>query len=201
MFSILPYLCGDDQMISKSFKLLIFAVLFITFSLVAMQFLQDTLVFHRRLIEEGQWWRIISGNFVHANTAHLLLNLSGLWIMAFLFIDTLSVKTFIISSLIMSIFVGLGLFYLDPSLLKYYGFSGVLYGLFFVGGVTSILSKDYFTGISVILFVIVKLIWDLIYGGNASSEELIGIPVAVNAHLYGIIGAFIIGVFLYVTKR
>ena len=121
--------------------------------------------------------------------------------MAFLFIDSLSAKTFIISSLIMSIFVGLGLFYLDSGLLKYYGFSGVLYGLFFIGGVTTLFSKDYFTGISVILFIIGKLIWDLIYGGNASSEELIGIPVAVNAHLYGIVGAVVISIFLYFSQR
>ena len=188
-------------MISKSINPLIFAVLFITASLVIMQFLRTELVFHHRLIEQGQWWRLISGNFVHSNTPHLLLNLSGLWIMAFLFIDSLSAKTFIISSLIMSVFIGLGLFYLDPDLLKYYGFSGILYGLFFLGGVTAIISKDYFTGVSVILFIIGKLIWDLVYGGNASSEELIGIPVAVNAHLYGIIGAVVISIFLYFSQR
>jgi len=122
------------------------------------QLMQAELVFHHQLIENGQWWRIIGGNFVHANIPHLLLNLSGLWIMCFLFIDSLSAKTFIISTLIMSLFVGFGLFYFDPSLQKYYGYSGVLYGLFLLGGVTAILSKDYFTGVSVIIFIIAKLL-------------------------------------------
>jgi len=188
-------------MISKSIKPLLFAVLFITVALVVMQFFQATLVFNHQLIEQGQWWRIISGNFVHSNLSHLLLNLSGLWILGFLFIDSLSVKTFIFALLIMSAFVGFGLFYFDPDLYKYYGFSGILYGLFLLGGVTTILAKDYFTGISVIVFIVGKLIWDLFNGGNASSEELIGMPVAVNAHLYGVIGAVVISAFLVYWQK
>jgi len=198
---ILPYLHDDDQMISKPIRPLFLAILFVTVALFVMQLLQAELVFHHQLITKGQWWRIIGGNFVHANIPHLLLNISGLWIMGFLFIDSLSAKTFIISTLIMSIFVGAGLFYFDPDLQKYYGYSGVLYGLFLLGGVTAILSKDYFTGISVIVFILGKLIWDLINGGSASSEELIGIPVAVNAHLYGISGAIVISAFLFFTHK
>lgn len=187
-------------MISKTINPLILVTLLITIFLIALQFLQEDFVFHHNLIQQGQWWRISSGNFVHSNIPHLLLNLTGLWILAFLFIDTLNAKTFILATLTMSIFVGLGLYYLDPELIKYYGFSGILYGLFLLGGTLTILDKDYFTGISVTLFIIGKLIWDLLYGGSASSEELIGIPVAVNAHLYGAIGAVFISILIIVAN-
>lgn len=166
-----------------------------------MQFFLNEFVFHRQLIQQGEWWRIISGNFVHSNIPHLLLNLSGLWIMAFLFIDTLSTKIFIIATFIMSTSIGIGLFYFEPELIKYYGFSGILYGLFLLGGTLTILAKDYFTGVSVTVFITGKLIWDLIYGGSPSSEELIGIPVAVNAHLFGSIGAIVMGVFIYYQQK
>ncbi len=188
-------------MIHTPIKPLIIAVVFVTLVLITLQPLQTTLVFQRDLIEQGQWWRIISGNLVHSNISHLLLNLSGLWIMAFLFIDSLSAKTFLVSSFILCFFVGLGLYYLDHELIKYYGFSGVLYGLFLLGGVTTLIAKDYFTGISIIVFISGKLIWDLINGGSTSSEELIGIPVAVNAHLYGVTGALLISLFLYFFHR
>lgn len=188
-------------MISKPIKPLILVVLFITILLLIFQTLQTELVFHHELIQKGQWWRIISGNLVHSNIPHLLLNLSGLWIFTFLFLDNISAKTFITSTIIMCLFVGLGLFYLDPDLIIYYGFSGALYGLFLLGGALTILDKDYFTGISVTLFIIGKLLWDFIYGGSASSEELIGIPVAINAHFFGIIGAVFISLFFYLSQK
>jgi len=51
------------------------------------------------------------------------------------------------------------------------------------------------------MFIVGKLIWDLFNGGNASSEELIGMPVAVNAHLYGVIGAVVISAFLVYWQK
>jgi rhomboid family GlyGly-CTERM serine protease len=165
--------------------------------IVAAQFFRDDLVFYRSQIEIGQWWLLISGNFVHSNYPHLFMNLAGLWILGFLFIDSLSLKTFIISTLILGVFVGLGLYYFNPELQKYYGFSGILYGLFLVGSITAILNKDHFTGIATAIVIIAKITWDLIYGGNSSSAELIGVPVAIHAHLYGAIGAIFVSIGLY----
>ena len=59
------------------------------------------------------------------------------------------------------------------------------------------LQKDNFTGLSVAILIVGKIIWDFIYGGSTSSEQLIGIPVATDAHLYGLVGALFIAVFLY----
>jgi rhomboid family GlyGly-CTERM serine protease len=141
----------------------------------------------------------LSGNIVHSNYPHLFLNLAGLWIFGFMFFDSLSLRTFIISTLFLCASVGIGLYLFSPELQKYYGFSGALYGLYLVGATTAILTKDLFTGIIVTLFIIGKIIWDLIYGGSSSSSELIGIPVAVHAHLYGAIGAVLISIGLYLA--
>lgn len=188
--------CHSYCMITKSESLLIHTIILLSISMLTFQFFGEEVVYHRIFISNGELWRIVSGNFTHSNFPHLFLNLAGLWIFTFLFIDTLKTKTFIVSTTFLSIFVGLGLYLLNPELTRYYGFSGVLYGLFICGATGAILHKDLFTGASVIIFIIGKVIWDLYYGGNSSSEELIGIPVAVDAHLYGLIGAMIISSFL-----
>ena len=165
------------------------------------QFFQGDLVFYRDLINTGQWWRLVSGNFTHSNYPHLLMNLAGLWILGFLFIDSLSLKTFLLSITFLSLAVGLGLYLFDLDLQKYYGFSGILYGLFLVGASTAIMKKDYLTGTAVAMIIIAKVIWDLFNGGSASSAEIIGIPVAIHAHLYGILGAIVISSILILFRK
>ena len=171
----------------------------LTIALLITQVFRNDLVFHRTAIDHGQWWLVLSGNIVHSNYPHLFLNLAGLWILGFIFFDNLSLKTFIISALFLCTSVGIGLYLFNPELQKYYGFSGALYGLFLVGATTAILAKDLFTGVTVTLIITGKIIWDLIYGGSSSNAELIGIPVAVHAHLYGAIGALFISIGLYLT--
>ena len=188
--------CHSYTMITKSLNPLILAILILSIALVITQSFQHELMFYREQINRDQWWRLISGNFVHSNYPHLFMNLAGLWILGLLFIDSLSLKTFILSSIILSLFVGLGLYYYNPELQRYYGVSGVLHGLFLVGATTAILQKDIFTGVSTALLIITKTIWDLINGGNDSSAELIGVAVATDAHLYGVIGAILISIFL-----
>ena len=179
-------------------KPLLQATLALSILLVILQFFQSELVFHRTNISLGEWYRIFTGNLVHANYPHLLLNLSGLWIAGFLFVDSMNLKTFTASVIFLCTIVGFGLYFFNFELEKYYGFSGALYGLFIIGATTVIVQKDYITGSLLYLFVGGKIFWDQFNGGSSSSAELIGIPVAIDAHLYGLVGAIIfsIGYFL-----
>ncbi len=182
-------------------KLLLISILGLSLILIIGQLFQNDIVFDRNAIHSGHWWKTISGNFTHSNIPHLLLNLSGLVLLMLLFVDSLTAKTFIFSTLFLSIIVGFGLFYFTPELDFYYGFSGILYGLYFIAAVCAILNNDRFTGISVALLITSKIVWDYFTGGNQSSAELIGIPVANDAHLYGFIGALFIAVFLIINWR
>ncbi len=187
-------------MITKSLKPLVLGIFTLSVTILIAQFFRDELAFHRVAIEHGQWWLILSGNIVHSNYPHLFLNLAGLWVLGFIVFDYLSLKTFIVSTLFLCASVGLGLYFFNPELQKYYGLSGALYGLFLVGATTAFLARDLFTGVSVAFFIIAKVTWDLIYGGSSSSAELIGVPVAVDAHLYGIIGAIVVSFWLYFMR-
>lgn len=186
---------------TKSIRPLAQAVIGFSILLVIFQFFQDDLVFSRNDINHGQWWRIITGNLVHSNYPHLALNLTGLWILGYLFLDSLKTKTFIISIVFLCLIVGIGLYLYTPDIQKYYGFSGALYGLFLVGATTAIIQKDFFTGLSVAVLIIAKIIWDNYNGGSASSAELIGVPVATDAHLYGVLGASLISVIMFIITH
>jgi len=188
--------CKLIQQSIKQNKALLMSILGLSIILVIGQWFQSDLFFNRNDINQGQWWKILSGNFTHSNIPHLLLNLSGLWILGILFIDSLSSKSFILSSVFLALIVGAGLFFFTPELNGYYGFSGVLYGLYFVAAFCAILENDLFTGISVVLLISGKIIWDYATGGSQASAKLIGIPVANDAHLYGFIGAIAIAGFL-----
>ncbi|PID33711.1 MAG: rhombosortase [Thiotrichales bacterium] len=183
---------------SKLKQPLFVAITFLTILFFIAQLLKTDFVFNRTHIESGQWWRIISGNLTHSNYPHLFLNLSGLWMLGFLFVDTLKMKTFIFSSIFLCSIVGFGLYYFTPELQNYYGFSGALYGLFFIAGVNAALNKDIFTGISVVILISGKIAWDYFKEGSHSSEELIGIPVATDAHQYGLAGAILISSLLII---
>ena len=174
-------------------KATIISLLVLSFVMITLQFFQDDLVFKRENIAQGELWRVLTGNFVHTNYPHLALNLTGLWIMGFLFIDSFKAKRILISSLFLSLFTGLFLYWFSLSLEWYAGFSGALYGLFLVGAITALLQKDYLFGGGVALLIIGKVLWGHFMGGSESSAELIGVPVATDAHLYGITGAIVLG--------
>jgi rhomboid family GlyGly-CTERM serine protease len=183
-------------------KPLIKTVLLLSLMLLFLQFFQDALVFKRDNILQGEWWRLFSGNLVHTNYPHLALNVSGLLICGFLFFDYISPNKFLVSLVFLCLCVGLGIYYFSPALMWYAGISGALYGLFIVGGFFAILHQDYITGIPLVIFIPIKIIWDLYHGGSQSSAELIGAPVATEAHLYGMLGAFFIGLLiLFQWKR
>jgi len=174
-------------------------LLILSLLMIALQFFQDALVFKRANITNGEWWRLISGNFVHTNYPHLALNLTGWWIMGLLFFDSFQSKKILLSTFFLSVFTGVCLYLFSTNLEWYAGFSGVLYGLFLVGAITAILQKDYLFGFGVALLIITKVLWGHFIGESESSADLIGVPVATDAHLFGIIGAAIVGVILATT--
>ena len=178
-------------------KSLFKAILVLTVCLIVFQFFQAELVFHRDKIELGQWYRLITGNFVHSNFYHLALNLASLWIAAFLFYESLKINVLIFSIITLSAVVGIGLYLFNPDLLKYYGFSGVLYGLYLVGATTLLLQKDTVTGLLIYIFVVGKMLWGFFMGEDAGTVELIGMAVAVHAHLYGVFGSLAISLSLF----
>jgi len=100
------------------------------FCLVALvfvlQILGETVIsvlrYDRALIEAGQWWRIVSGNFVHLGSNHMLMNLSVFALASLLFRPNTNVFVWHGAILLLSFAVGLGLFIFDTHVSRYVGF-------------------------------------------------------------------------------
>ncbi len=177
-------------------------IILLSLLIVLLQYFQSDLLFQRESINNGKLWLLLTGNFVHTNTYHLLMNLAGLSFICFLFKDHLSTTLFYLSLFITTLSVGLGLYFFNPELIWYAGLSGSLYGLYIVAATSAVVSKDYLTGLPILIVMPTKLFWDSQHTGlTDSSAALIGAPVATDAHIYGLLAGVVISIaFIIVCK-
>ncbi len=183
-------------------SLILWMVLLLACVLFQWLDLSNLLRFDRQLINDGQWWRLISGNLVHLGWSHLWLNMAGLALVAVFFSPYYRLREWLLLLLLTSLFVGLGLYFFNPKLLWYVGLSGVLHGLFIAGGWQEY--RRYGKSGGLLLALIVgKLIWEQLVGPMPGSEAASGGRVMVDAHLYGAIAGvvFIVLRFIYYREK
>lgn len=144
--------------------------------------------FNRELIADGQYWRLLTGHFLHTNGWHLLLNVAGLLLLSQLFGQYYSHAGIIAFSFINCGAVGLLLYFFTPDIFYYVGLSGFLHGLFVIGCLEEI-SRGIRFGYLLLLGIGAKIIHEQVVGSPAEISELIGASVAVDAHLYGALTA------------
>jgi len=156
--------------------------------------------YERTAILGGQWWRLISGNFVHLGWPHLVLNLAGLALIWILFRHAFSARNWIIVTFISSAAVGGGLLLFAPALEWYVGLSGALHGLFAAGLVAALFAGNRADWLLVILLC-AKLAWEQFAGTMPGTAEIAGGKVIVDAHLYGAIGGAVAAALLMMVKR
>ncbi len=148
------------------------------------------LAFSHTALKEFEFWRLITATFCHTNFNHLLMNISGLLITIFLFIDTFKKTKLWPLILFNSVLISTMIFFLDPKILWYVGLSGVLHGLFSYAVCSDLIRKDrwgYILGFA----IIVKISFEQLHGAEKATMLLINAPVLINAHLYGAISGII----------
>ncbi|MEL4242004.1 rhombosortase [Shewanella xiamenensis] len=161
----------------------------------------DTLLAYRRSdISDGQWWRLITGNLLHTNHWHLLMNLAGLWVVLFLHHFHYQLKGLAALFILLCLFEGIGLYLGYPQLLGYVGLSGMLHGLFTFGAVQDIHRKMR-SGYLLLLGVIVKVGHEQFYGASDDVTAMIGARVATEAHLVGLICGLVCALLFFMLPR
>lgn len=160
----------------------------------------QTLRFDREAIAKGQIWLLLTGNFVHLGSSHLLMNLAGFVLVVALVWTRFNWKEWVLITLFSSLVVGVGLYYLDKDVFWYVGFSGTLHGLIIAGCLADLRYYPKSAGILLVL-VVGKLAWEQYAGALPGSESVAGGSVVVNAHLYGAIGGAVLAVVLLVMNR
>lgn len=154
--------------------------------------LRTTLRYDRAAIAAGEWWRLLSGNFVHLGWWHLLLNSLSLVLLVLLCPEPLSAREWLRRVVLLSLGMSAGLYGFAPQLTSYVGLSGMIYGLFVLGLGRQAVQRD---GIAVLclLFLAGRVTWELTIGAPASEEDLIGGKVVAESHLYGGLSALVYG--------
>ncbi len=153
-------------------------------------YLNKYLIYDRNLIAEYELWRLITGNLLHTNINHLIMNLLALLLLFNLYIKNFSFLSYISLFIFCSLGVTIGIFFFAPSIIKYVGLSGVLHGIFVYGSYLDI-KKGFRSSWFLFFAVWIKIIYEQVFGANESLSELINASVAIEAHLYGAISALI----------
>ncbi|GGP58176.1 rhombosortase [Shewanella saliphila] len=139
-------------------------------------------------IAHGQVWRLLTGNLLHTNLWHLLMNLAGFWVIVFL--HEVHYKRhpekLVLLFLCLCLLEGIGLYLFYPNLKAYVGLSGMLHGLFAFGAMMDI-RKGYMSGYLLLIGVIAKVAYEQYFGASTSITELIAARVATESHLVGLI--------------
>jgi rhomboid family GlyGly-CTERM serine protease len=155
--------------------------------------------YQRSAILEGEYWRVLSGHLVHGTWQHWLLNAVGLSLLWAIFPRHLCNSSTALLSLGIALLTSSALLVLDPAVSWYLGMSALLHGLLVAWLVADLLNGKRMAGL-LLLLVGLKLAYEQWFGPLPGSIESTGLPVLVNAHLYGALSGGLFGVLLFVRR-
>ncbi|MCW8108159.1 rhombosortase [Alteromonas ponticola] len=154
------------------------------------------LAYDRYAVQGMETWRMLSGNLVHTNGVHLLLNLAGLALLWALHGEHYYLPTFLRVFLWACVGCSIGIYFFSDNLIWYAGLSGALHGVF-VWGAFKDVEKNIHSGWILLAGVALKIVYEQTTGANAELEQWIDAAVAIDAHLYGALS----GLFLFIIMR
>lgn len=149
--------------------------------------------YDRLAVVDGQWWRLLTANFVHLGWWHWFLNALSFVLLVFLCPERLKLLGWLLRLAVIGAGMCLCLHLFSPRLSTYVGLSGLVYGLFALGFARQIVAGDRFA-IACLAFLAARIVWELMIGAPASEEALIGGSVVAESHLYGVFAAFAYGI-------
>lgn len=145
--------------------------------------------YERAAVGGGEWWRLITAHLVHLDLEHAVLNTLGLVLMWSLFARDFGPRQWLLIVLATFAAIDAGLWFRDTNVDWYVGASGALHGVMAAGTLAHVRRGD-LDGWILAIFIVVKLLYEQLSGSLPFSDS--GVPVVVNAHLYGALGGVIV---------
>ena len=153
------------------------------------EFGRHWLSYDRAGLAQGQWWRLLTGNFVHLGWYHWMLNEIGLAVLVLLCPQPLSIAVLARRVAFIGIVMSVCLYVFSRTLENYVGMSGVIHGLFVLGLLPQVFRRDLIS-LGCLVFLLGKLSYEQIAGAPLSDEAAIGGFVATDSHFFGALAAF-----------
>jgi membrane associated rhomboid family serine protease len=154
--------------------------------------LQEGSLYPAAVLQDGQWWRIITGAFLHGGLIHIAVNMMSLWFLGrfieyavgpwrMLFIYTVSLVA-----------AGLGVVYFSAPLVPTVGASGAIFGLF--GALFAIGLKLGKPGMDLVRANLGILVLNLVITFTVPA-------ISWQAHISGLLAGFVLTFAIYAPPR
>ena len=140
-----------------------------------------TLVFDRAAIGAGEWWRVVTGSWVHLSTAHLLYDALAVLIAGWLLErDGAPLRSIVLAA---ASAVGVGVLIGMPEITRYAGLSGIAYALVSYLALSGLGERGTWRRLCVttLLVLAAKLSFELSTGRFllvAQGDEIVAVPLA-----------------------
>jgi len=158
------------------------------------------LAYDRYAIQGLDTWRLLTGNLVHTNGYHLLLNLAGLVLLWALHGEHYRIGRFVKVFVWCSVGTSVGLYFLSTDLIWYAGLSGALHGIF-VWGACMDVRANMRSGWLLLIGVAIKVAYEQVSGSSPDVAALIDARVAIDAHLFGAISGLLLFAMMWLSSR
>ena len=176
---------------------------FVTGMLLLMVLLQligpEVFRYQNNWLEEGDFWRVLLAHWVHVNWVHLLLNAVGLILCLSITTPVWTIKRWLIYQICFALGISLMFTLNNPNLGWYAGYSGILYGIFLLAAF-DLYNRDRLIAILLAVGIVTKIALEQSSDLNLTSSDIIGTPVIVDAHLYGILLSILIALVNRIIK-
>jgi rhomboid family GlyGly-CTERM serine protease len=156
----------------------------------------ELLRYERIAIAHGEWWRLVSGHWVHLGPRHLLADGAGLVLLWTLYARELRPGSWLLVLACATAAIDAGLWWGQPSIQWYVGISGLLHGAW-AAGAAAVALKGGRAGWIMLAALGAKLVLEHYAGASLFAS---GFPVVSVAHVYGALGALVAVAVLTLTR-
>ena len=149
--------------------------------------------------ETHEWWRLVTAHWVHVNWIHFLLNAAGLVLCLSITSPQWTVLRWFVYQIVLATGISVLFSLFNPELKWYAGYSGILYGVFILAAF-DLYRRDRVISILVIAAILIKITIEQSGEINLTTSDIIGSPVIVDAHLYGVLLAMALVLVIWLNK-
>ena len=154
--------------------------------------LEEASLYPAAVLQNGEWWRIVTGAFLHGGLLHFGVNMLSLWFLGRFIEFAVGPWRTLLIYFVSLVAAGLGIVYFSAPLVPTVGASGAIFGLF--GALFAIGLKLGKPGMDLVKSNLGILVLNLIITFTVPS-------ISWQAHVSGLIAGFILTLAIYAPPR